>query len=82
MAPDMRRGGGGCRMVAPKCEGGKYFMNLFSAANCEEMSSDDEQGPMSLYDNPDIDFLPPNIPVEDLAACLRNEQEPIAKRCV
>ena len=45
-------------------------------------SSDDEMGPMSLYDNPDIEFLPPNIPVEDLAACLRNEQEPIAKRCV
>jgi HEAT repeat protein len=36
--------------------------------------------PCNLYDNPDIEFLPPTIPVPELAACLADESAPIAKR--
>ena len=43
-------------------------------------SDDDERQPMSLHDNPDIEFLPPNIPIEALAACIADEREAIGKR--
>ena len=31
--------------------------------------------------NPDIEVLPPSIPIETLAECIENEGEPIGKRC-
>ena len=47
------------------------------------MSSDDEsEPPCNVFDNPDIEVLPPAIPIEVLAACIENEGEPIGKRCV
>lgn len=42
--------------------------------------TNEEDEPSSLYDNPDIEFLLPNIPIPELAFCLANEEEPIAKR--
>jgi hypothetical protein len=48
------------------------------------MNSDDEldHEPSNMLDNPDIEFLPPAIPIETLAACIESESEPIGKRCV